>query len=200
MLEKRNIADKAEQTGVTLPDMGRIFRLYYRPLCLFALRYIPDTELSEDIVMESMESFWLKVSTPGAVSFRIMANLKSYLFVSVRNRCISELRKRRDGDESIENLSADKADTLADEAAGGCDEEMVRRSELAADLWTSIDKLPEKRRQVLVMGKRDGLSYEEISEKLGISVNTVRNHMSRALAALRHEYGDVNFVLSLLFI
>ena len=143
MLEKRNIADKAEQTGVTLPDMGRTFRLYYRPLCLFALRYIPDTELSEDIVMESMESFWLKVSTPGAVSFRIMENLKSYLFVSVRNRCISELRKRR---------------------------------------------------QVLVMGKRDGLSYEEISEKLGISVNTVRNHMSRALAALKHEYRDVNFV------
>lgn len=84
MLEKRNIADKAEQTGVTLPDMGRIFHLYFRPLCFFALRYIPDTELSEDIVMESMESFWLKVSTPGAVSFRIMENLKSYLFVSVR--------------------------------------------------------------------------------------------------------------------
>ena len=50
------------------------------------------------------------------------------------------------------------------------------------------------------MGKRDGLSYEEISEKLGISVNTVRNHMSRALTALKHEYRDVNFVLSLLFI
>lgn len=44
------------------------------------------------------------------------------------------------------------------------------------------------------MGKRDGLSYEEISEKLGISVNTVRNHMSRALTALKHEYRDVNFV------
>jgi RNA polymerase sigma-70 factor (ECF subfamily) len=52
-------------------------------------------------------------------------------------------------------------------------------------LWTAIDSLPEKCREVFVMSKRDGLKYEEIAEELGLSVNTVRNQISKALKILK---------------
>ena len=61
------------------------------------------------------------------------------------------------------------------------------RSEREARLWAAVDALPEMRRRCLLMAKRDGLSYKEIAQDLGLSENTVRNHISRALETLREE-------------
>ncbi|MBO5876505.1 MAG: sigma-70 family RNA polymerase sigma factor, partial [Bacteroidales bacterium] len=60
------------------------------------------------------------------------------------------------------------------------------RSHIEAKLWTAIDSLPEKCRQVFLMSKRDGLKYEEIAQELGLSVNTVRNQISKALNVLKN--------------
>jgi RNA polymerase sigma-70 factor (ECF subfamily) len=48
-----------------------------------------------------------------------------------------------------------------------------------------VEALPEMRRRCLIMAKRDGMSYQEIADELGLSENTVRNHISRALETLR---------------
>lgn len=66
------------------------------------------------------------------------------------------------------------------------DDDAEERSQIEAKLWTAIDSLPEKCRQVFLMSKRDGLKYEEIAEELGLSVNTVRNQISKALNVLKN--------------
>ena len=71
------------------------------------------------------------------------------------------------------------------------DEEAQARSEREALLWTAVDSLPAKRRKILLMSKRDGLKYEEIALRLGISENTVRNQISRALETLRSKASDI---------
>jgi len=48
-----------------------------------------------------------------------------------------------------------------------------------------VERLPRRRRELLLMSKRDAMSYEEIAEAAGLSVNTVRNQISRALHTLR---------------
>ena len=65
------------------------------------------------------------------------------------------------------------------------DEEIVDRSFVWARLWTAIDRLPAKRREILLLSKRDGLSYSEIAARMGISENTVHNQLSKALQTLR---------------
>lgn len=140
-----------------------LFKRYYRPLCLYALHFVGETEAAEDIVQDAFVALWQRgpeVREP-----------KSYLFTSVRNGCLSWLRQRNNvADTLLETIPEEELESLADEEAR---------------LWSAIDALPRKRRQIFLLAKRDGFKYEEIATRLGISVHTVRNQMSKALAALR---------------
>ena len=49
----------------------------------------------------------------------------------------------------------------------------------------AIKQLPPKRKRIFKMSRKEGKTYEEISQELGISVNTVKNQMSKALESMR---------------
>lgn len=148
-----------------------LFRYNYRPLCLYALHYLQDVDLSEDIVQESYTALWEKLQEGTHV-----LNRKSYLYMMVRNRCLDHLRKKGLPTESLKPY-----DTY-----GIIDEDDAQeRSLTEARLWTAIDNLPEKCREVFILSKRDGLKYEEIAQELGLSINTVRNQISKALKLIK---------------
>ena len=94
----------------------------------------------------------------------------------VRNRCLDHLRKKGIPTESLKPY--DTYGIIDDDDA-------QERSQTEARLWTAIDSLPEKCREVFILSKRDGLKYEEIAEELGLSVNTVRNQISKALKLIK---------------
>ena len=148
-----------------------IFRRYYRPLCLYALRYLRSPENSEDVVQDCLTDF-LERRDDG----HDVADVKSYLFMMVRNRSLDMLRRASFIDRSATD---EEFDDLIDE------DDREDAAFIEARLWTAIDSLPEKCREVLLMSKRDGLKYEEIAEEMGISVNTVKNQISKALKALK---------------
>jgi len=70
----------------------------------------------------------------------------------------------------------------------GEDEMIV--SELEQKIREAIDRLPMERRKVFIMSRYDGLTYNQIAEKLGISVKTVENQMGKALKTLRIELSE----------
>ena len=159
-----------------------LFRLYYRPLCLYAARYLRDADAVEDIVQGAFIAYWEKTKSGKALDAP-----KSYLYRIVHNRCIDVLRKGgQNATIDLEHLREDIPD-----------EEIVDRSFIWARLWTAIDRLPEKRRQILLMNKRDGLSFAEIARKLGISENTVHNQLTKALHTLRTGADQVFFLFFL---
>ena len=144
--------------------MESLFHYNYRPLCLYALHYLGNADSAEDVVQESFAALWEKLQEGVAIS-----NRKAYLYMMVRNRCLDQLRRKGIPTESLKPY-----DTYAQE-----------RSQTEARLWTAIDSLPEKCRQIFLMSKRDGLKYMEIADELGISENTVRNQISKALKILK---------------
>ena len=154
-------------------NIEKLFKDYYRPLCLFSLRFTLDTDASEDIVQECFITL-LSHNPEKPVP---------YLYASVRNRSLMWLRDRKPMAEIPEDLPM---------------EEVVERSQEDARLWQAVDRLPDKRRQCLVMAKRDGMSYAEIAQELGLSVNTVRNNISKALESLRKASKN-NYSFILLF-
>lgn len=151
-------------------EIESLFRLYYRPLCLYAFKYLKDTETVEDIVQDAYVKCLEKRGTSDWPK-----SPKQYLFRIVHNHCL-------DIAKAGSSLSHSEASSISD---GPPDEESVDRSFLLSQLWTEVDKMPEKRRRAFLMSKRDGLSYARIGELLGVSENTVHNHITKALKSLR---------------
>ncbi len=127
--------------------------------------------MAEDVVQDCFVTLWEKLE--GGM---IVANRRAYLYTTVRNRCLDNLRKK-----GVQTESLRPYDTYGMIE----DDEAQDRSHVEARLWTAIDSLPEKCREVFLLSKRDGMKYEEIADELGISVNTVRNQISKALKILK---------------
>ena len=147
------------------------FRNYYRPLCIYALHYLHDAELVEDIVQDSFMHLLETGDEP--------LNTHAWLYTAVRNRCIDLLRRKGRQGEPL--LSSDGM------VMNGfvVDEEVQERSLREAQLWEAVDALPDRQREVLLLAKRDGFTYREIALRLGISEKTVEHQLSRAMKKLR---------------
>lgn len=158
--------------------LEQLFRIWYRPLCLYALHYLEDLDEAEDLVQDVFCTLWKKVSEGPAP-----ADGKAYLYSCVRNRCLDVLRSpaRKSRPRSLEGLSASEALSLTE-----YDDAALRDSSLdEARMWVEINRLPRRCRRILIMGKVEGKKYSEIARELGISENTVRNQMAKALKAVR---------------
>ena len=164
---------------MALIDIEDLYRQYFRQLCLYALHYMGDFDESRDIVQECFAT--VIKNKPE------MSNPKSYLFNSVRNRCIDLLRSRKK--ERIAPM---------DDLSYISDEEAQIRSEIEVRLWEAVDSLPPKRRELLLLSKRDGLKYSDIARLKGLSENTVRNQIFRAIESLRKNSQKIlNFLFCL---
>ncbi|RRC99474.1 RNA polymerase sigma factor [Prevotella sp. OH937_COT-195] len=158
-----------------------LFRYHYRPLCMYALHYLQDLDKAEDVVQD----FFLRLVEKKRKGADI-ENTKAYLYSATRNSCIDYLRKSGNTAERINPQDVD---------GDISDEEAVGRSINEAELWTAIDALPPRQREVLLPSKRDGLRYRDIACELDISVKTVENLISRALHTLRGKADNFIYFL-----
>ena len=168
-----------------------MFRLYYRPLCVYALHYLKDKDLIEDLVQEAFTAYWMKQAASDVID-----SPRAYLYTAVRNRCIDAIRRRRRQDVELESVGEDILPVEDDVAIS--DDEAVDNSVKEARIWSAIDRLPAKRRRIFLMSRRDGMKYSEIAQSLGLSENTVRNQISKALGSIRQGVRKVIlFLMSL---
>ena len=154
------------QTGqIDIKAFEDSFRKLFRPLCMYAMHYVRDADVAEDIVEECFVRLLQRGFPEGG-------RITSYIHASVRNQAIDYLRKNK----SVRILPEDEEGLISDEEAFGASCEESR-------IWEALERLPLRRRQIFIMSRRDGMSHEEIAKELGISVRTVKNQISRALAA-----------------
>ena len=174
-----------------MKEIELVFQQYYRPLCLYALHYLHDLDGAEDVVQDC---FVRLLETNRLESLEIHSSdkplltspqLKSFLYTSVRNACIDKLRRKN---PILQDVSpSDLQGTISDEQA-------VDSSSREALLWTAIEQLPERCREIFLMSKRDGLTYREIAEELGLSEKTVEHQISKALKILRGRKEELSYV------
>ena len=149
------------------------FQEYYRPLCLYAMHYLSgDVDAAEDVVQDCFVRLWQCEAD----------NDRAFLYTAVRNACIDRLRRNDPLCHEVEPQDLEGTIT---------DEEAQDRSFLEARLWKAIDSLPQRQREALLLCKRDGLSYRETAEKMGISEKTVEHLLSNAMKALRGHRADI---------
>lgn len=146
-------------------DIEHQIKKYYKQLCVYALHFVPDTAAVEDMVLEVFVDTWKSQAE--------VRDVKAYLFASVRNRCLNYLRKR-----SLSQVVVDLEELAAEDPADD--------AEVESHIWSVLDALPNRMREAFLLSKRDGMRYEDIAARLGISVHTVRNHIVKASRKIRH--------------
>ena len=144
-------------------DFEKLYKLYYPKMFAFAKNYVPANEDAENIVHDVFLTLWERKE-----EIEISFTLTTYLFTLVKNRCLNFLRHKLIEEEYNSQMKEEL-------------QEIIRRA---------LDTLPERCREIFIKSRIEGLKYKEISDELGISVNTVENQMVTALKKLRVALKD----------
>ncbi len=153
-----------------------LFRENFTALTGFARKYVKDLDTAKEITHDVFINVWEKRNEVDSEK-----PLRSYLFTSVRNRCLNYIRDFKKFDKT-EDISKSPGYSQLTENV-----DPVEMMELEERINLAIDSLPDKCRKIFIMNRFKDLKYAEIARELDISVKTVEGQMSRALKALREK-------------
>ena len=155
-----------------------LFLKYYPVLCAFGKYYV-SMEDAEEIVQDIMVWLWENRS------FQVIeVSLRSYLFKSVKNKCLALIDKNYTKKRFCEHV-------LATEMQGTFeDPDFYIIDELTQKIEKAILNLPESYRIAFEMHRFQNKTYQEIAEELNISSKTVDYRIQQALKQLRKELKD----------
>lgn len=153
----------------------------YPILCKYALQFVKDPFLAENIVHEVMVRLW-----KNRAALEIRSSLRSYLLRAVRNACLDYFKKSSTRFEfsfpAVDgNDEEPYPDLISDEYPYGS----LLEKELEDKIAESIEALPEESRKIFKMSRYEDKKYSEIASELGVSVDTVKYHIKKALSLLR---------------
>ncbi len=151
-----------------------IFKQYYSPLCSYAYTLLGNRDEAADTVQRIMTLLWEKCH-----DLDVQAG-KSYLYTSVRNASLNAIKHRKVRARHLGELDIENFQT----------EQQASEQPLQARINSALEKLPTQCRAVFELSRFEELRYAKIAEKLGISVKTVENQISKALKIMRIELKD----------
>jgi RNA polymerase sigma-70 factor (family 1) len=159
---------------------------YWNNIYAQALTYVKSTHHAQDIVQDVFLKVWEKRRTLINVE-----RFDSFLFIIARNHIISELRKKLAHPLEPEFVDAYKED-------GTVPDKILSFKQLQEHLKNAINLLPQQQKTAFLLSRDEGLSYEAIATQMGLSRETVKKHICRALNYLRtyiRTHADVQLFL-----
>lgn len=173
-----------------------IYDHHYVSLCHVANQYVKDDFLAETIVGDVIFHLW-EIGD----SLNITISVRSYLMRAVRNRCIDHINSEHERREvSFSVLMSGEVPEERYLQSDAYPLGTLLEQELEKEIRAAIEKLPNVCKCVFEKSRFEDKKYEEISEELGISVNTVKYHIKNALAFLQAELSKYLISLFLFFL
>lgn len=152
-----------------------LFHKYYGLLCAYGATILGDRDAAEELVQDFFVKLWEKRE-----SISVESSVNNYLYRSVRNLCINYINHNK--------IKQNYARQMSENSEIQIDEDIVfPEPDIFDKIEEGINALPEKRREIFRLSRRDGLKYHQIAEKLQISVKTVETQMSLAFKSLREQ-------------
>ena len=152
-----------------------IYNIYHKRLVYFARNITGNQEEAKDITSETFVKLW-QLRT----RFETLQNIQAFLFITARNASINYLR-------SLKRVAGDINDYYYTESLS--DESTIEREmievEVLQKIYEEIENLPGKCQKVFKMSYIDRFKNEDIASQLKITLQTVKNHKTRALNIIR---------------
>lgn len=171
----------------------QVFSDHWLSMCYLALQYLSDEQMARSAASDVMTHLWEIRDT-----LTIKQSLRAYLLQATRHRCLNLLSSKTARAESgsltiDECLQAEMTDT-------GHPLNRLLEKELESSVSRAVENLPPQTRRVFLKSRSEGLTYQQIADELGISVNTVRYHMKLAFSILREKIGNLLWFFLLFFL
>jgi RNA polymerase sigma factor (sigma-70 family) len=150
---------------MTIAEYNTCVDLYADNLYRFILKHVKDKEKAKDLVQDTFEKLWLKVSDVESI------NAKSYMFTTAYRTMIDALRREKfkgNFDEKTANNLTDSRNITDKEAIN-----------------LALERLPEIQKSVVMLRDYEGYNYAEIGEITGLTESQVKVYIYRARVALK---------------
>ena len=150
-------------------------------LRMVVVRYFRSDQHADEIVQTVFIRAFLNIT-----KFRGESTLSTWLHTITFNSIQMHVRAARNGKNSLMLPDTGASEIIA-APVGGRPDAQLESAQLGAALGRAIDGLDEKSRMVLVLSDVEGLTYEEIAQKVGRPTSYVRTRLCRARTAIRGD-------------
>ena len=155
---------------------SQLYNLHINVLFNYGLKLTIDKELLKDCIHDIFVKLYTKKDELGTID-----NLRSYLFISLKNKLCDELRRRMYmSDTAVEEVSISTPTDVEDDYM----EEEQRKNEFSL-VRRMLDQLSPRQREALTLYYIEEKKYEDICEIMNMNYQSVRNLMHRGLTKLR---------------
>ena len=162
------------------------FKSFYHLLFGYIISLTLDRNQAEDITQQAFINFWSKRS-----KIDINRSPKSYLFTIAHNLFLDSQRQLKSERNYLQLI---QKETLIEDT-----EEQEKHIEKIEKLRQAINQLPDKCKTILLLNKIEGLKYQEIADRLQISIKTVESQMRIAFSKIREDFKNDKIILWLFF-
>lgn len=154
-----------------------LFREHYAQLCNYSYGFVKDMDAAEEVVQEFFYKLWKDRD-----EMDIHTSMKSYMYAAIKNNSLKYLEKvsvrQRYASRVLTSFPEESLTNLSDELDG---------RELERIINETLKELPERCSEIFQMNRFGGMKYNEIANKLSISVKTVEANISKALEVFRRK-------------
>jgi RNA polymerase sigma-70 factor (family 1) len=160
---------------LTRAQFKDLFELHFDAVRNYIYYRSGNAEAATDIAQETFLRVWEKQPAD-------LSHITGLLFKIANDEFISQYRRQK-------VITKFRMAAKNDHSAGS-PEDQVMFEEMNSRYETALVNLPEKQRVVFLMSRYDQLKYQEIAERLGLSVKAVEKRMNLALTYLKKVLGQ----------
>lgn len=177
------------EDGIDLKDnkvCKFLFNMFFPRMFCFANSIVKDDDASADIVQDAFIYLLEKIR-----KFDNVPNFKSYLYLMVKARCFNHIRDSRKSlnTKDFKDIYYDDKDI----------EHIIIEKELKARILQEIDNLSDIKKDIMML-RLEGHTYDEISEELHLSINTIKSHRKQIHKTLRLRLSDYQKIIYFIII
>ena len=160
---------------MNLQEYRQVFRELYKPVRNFIYFRCSDADMAEDIAQDVFLKLW---ETRSRIDKR---TVKAYVYTIAHNLTVNNVKRRQLQYNFRKAPSVDRDNDSP--------EKMMEMNEYDKRLQEVLSALPEGGREVFLMNRLEDLTYQEIAERLGLTVKAIEKRMSKVLKILRDKLG-----------
>ena len=160
----------------------KLYFRYCKKLYNFVFGICRNREDAEGLVQLVFMKVWEK-----RTEIDTELSFSGYIFRIAKNSLLNKIKKKINEKVYLDYLLS-RPEDLSNSV-----EKNINYLELNTEIERLIKNIPEKRRNIFLLSRQEGLTYKEIAAKLNISVNTVNTQISKSLEKLRDELPDKFF-------